>query len=58
MISGISVQPSTTASQPSIFHPSDDPLKGSDRLGLEDAVDQLIHDDAIDFVAFGGFGRT
>ena len=37
-----------------IFHPSDDPLKGSDRLGLEDAVNQLIHDDAIDFFAFGG----
>src|SRR5207253_2541393 len=37
-----------------IFHPSDNPLKVSDRLGLEDAVNQLIEDDAIDLFAFAG----
>jgi len=39
-----------------VLHPSDDPLKTSDRLGLEDAVNELIHDDAVDFFALGAVG--
>jgi hypothetical protein len=37
-----------------LFHPSDDPLMVSDCVGLEDPVNQLIHDDAIDFFPFRG----
>jgi hypothetical protein len=36
-----------------VFHPSDDLLKVHDRLGLEDVTNQLIHDDAVEFFAFG-----
>ena len=47
MISGISVQPSTTASQPASFSRADDLLEVGDRLRLEDAAHQLVHDDAV-----------
>ena len=53
MISGISVQPRTTASQPCILQAADDLLEVGDVLGLEHAVDQLVHDDAVDLVALG-----
>ena len=53
MISGISVQPSTTASQPSSFMPPMTRWKIGDRLRLEDAAHQLVHDDAIDLLALG-----
>ena len=43
MMSGISVQPRTTASQPSRLHPFDHALEGDDRLRREDAVDQFVH---------------
>ena len=55
---GISVQPRTTASQPSIFHACDDLLEVGDGFGREDAVDELVEDDAIDFVAVGGVGAN
>jgi hypothetical protein len=37
-----------------VLHPCDDPLMIGDCFGLEDAVDQFIHDDAVDLVALGG----
>ena len=53
MISGISVQPSTTASQPWSFRRADDLLEVGDRLRLEGAADQLVHDDAVARLALG-----
>jgi hypothetical protein len=38
----------------SILHLSDDTLKVHNGLGCENAIDQLIHDEAINFFAFGG----
>jgi hypothetical protein len=52
MISGILVQPSTTASQPRSFMRVNDPLEIGDRFRLENAVDQLIEDDAVDLLGF------
>src|SRR5258708_39905509 len=37
-----------------VFYPFDDSLKVSHGLALEHAVNQFIHDYAIDFFAFGG----
>ena len=54
MISGISVQPSTTASQPACFMRPMTRWKIGDGLRLEDAVDELVDDDAVDLVALGG----
>ena len=36
-----------------IFHSSNDLLMKRDRIGFENTSNQLLHDDAIDFVAFG-----
>ena len=36
-----------------VLQPADDPLEVRDRLRPEYAVDQLVHDDAIDLVALG-----
>ena len=36
------------------FHPPDDALEATDRLPLEDAIHQFIHDDAIDLFTFNG----
>ena len=35
------------------LHALDDLLQVGDRVGLEDAVDQLVHDDAVDLLALG-----
>lgn len=52
MINGISVQPRYDRVAALFFHTADDHLKVSDRFGLEDVANQLIHDDPVDFFAF------
>ena len=39
-----------------VFHAGDDLLELGDGFGREDAVDELVEDDAVDFVAVGGVG--
>lgn len=39
-----------------LLHAGDDALEGGDGFGLEDAVDELVHDDAVDGLALGGVG--
>ena len=54
MINGISVQPSTRHRSPPSFILRMTRWNIADRLGLEAPVDQLLHDDAVDLLAFAG----
>jgi len=39
-----------------VFHAGDDALEGGDGVGFEEAVDEFVHDDAVDGFALVGVG--